>query len=119
MEKKPTPLKNCHDCLKIAAETKITFGWLSTSSFQKMMLKIVIYPFFKAILVRTCTLDFAGIFQNCFFFCIFHKKIKKIKKKWKMLGLSHICNPNKKENCVLQRYRLNRNVIIWHFLSKN
>jgi len=35
-----------------------------------------------------------------------------------MLGLSHVCNSNKKENSVLQRYRFNRNIIICHIFAK-
>ena len=77
-KKKPTPLKNCPDNLKIAAETKITFGWLRTRYFQKMMSKIGQSPFFKAILVHICVLDFAAKFQNCCFVVFFfkHHKIK-------------------------------------------
>ena len=72
-KKKPTPLNYNDFNLKIAAGTKIAFGWLSTSSFQKMMLKIVLTPFFKAISVRTSVLDIAGEFQNDCFVTIFLK----------------------------------------------
>ncbi len=66
-KKKPTPLKNPKDYLKIAAETKITFEWLRTRCFLKKMSKIAQSPFFKAILVHICVLDFAAKFQNCDF----------------------------------------------------
>ena len=35
-----------------------------------------------------------------------------------MLGLRHFFNSNKKENCLLQRYRFKRNAIILHIFAK-